>query len=107
MEQIAERLLQVVCLAVECTDRSIQLDQRTRRSGQGKVFTRRRIGGIYDHIYLSLVKKASSIKDDEWERGMYYPIRWDPNFDEFMTLESLFYYPIRHFNFHQTQLARK
>ncbi len=75
--------------------------------GQGKVFTRRRIGSIYDSVYASLVKKASSIKDDEWERGMYYPVKWDPNFDEFMTLESLFYYPIRHFNFHRTQLARK
>jgi hypothetical protein len=75
--------------------------------GQGKVFTRRRIGSIYDHVYLSLVKKASLIRDDEWERGMYYPVKWDPNFDEFMTLESLFYYPIRHFNFHRTQLARK
>ena len=75
--------------------------------GQSKVFTRRRIGGIYDHVYASLVKKAKSIKNEEWQRGMYYPIRWDPNFDEFMTLESLFYYPIRHFNFHRTQLARK
>ncbi len=75
--------------------------------GQSKVFTRRRIEGIYDRVYASLVKKAKSIKEDEWERGMHYPVKWDPNFDEFMTLESLFYYPIRHFNFHRTQLARK
>ncbi|HET6821771.1 MAG TPA: hypothetical protein VFH34_03930, partial [Anaerolineales bacterium] len=46
--------------------------------GQGKVFTRRRIGGIYDRVYASLVKKAKSIKEDEWERGMHYPVKWDP-----------------------------
>ncbi len=75
--------------------------------GQGKVFTRRRIGDIYDRVYSSLVKKANSIQDDEWERGMYYPRKWDPNFDEFMSLERLFSYPIRHFEFHRTQIAHK
>lgn len=74
--------------------------------GQGKVFTRKRIGEIYDRAYFSLVKRVNSIKDDEWERGMYYPTKWDPNFDEFMTLEKLFQYPVIHFNFHLTQIAR-
>ncbi|HET6594029.1 MAG TPA: maleylpyruvate isomerase N-terminal domain-containing protein [Anaerolineales bacterium] len=73
--------------------------------GQGKVFTQQRVGSIYDRVYFSLLKKANSIKDDEWERGMYYPTKWDSNFDEFMTLEKLFYYPIRHFHFHRTQIA--
>jgi hypothetical protein len=73
--------------------------------GQGKVFTHKRIGNIYDRVYFSLVKKINSIQDDEWERGMYYPTKWDPNFDEFMTLEKLFHYPVKHFNFHLTQIA--
>jgi hypothetical protein len=74
--------------------------------GQGKLFTRRRIGRIYDRAHFSLLKKANSILDSEWERGMYYPTKWDPNFDEFMTLEKLFHYPVTHFNFHLTQLSR-
>jgi len=74
--------------------------------GQGKVFTRKRIGRIYDRSYFSLVKKVNSIKEEEWEHGMYYPIKWDSNFDEFMTLEKLFHYPVTHFNFHLTQIAR-
>lgn len=74
--------------------------------GQGRFFTRRRIGKIYDGVYFSLVKKINSIKDDEWERGMYYPTKWDANFDEFMTLEKLFHYPVIHFNFHLEQIAR-
>jgi hypothetical protein len=36
---------------------------------------------------------------------MYYPTKWDPNFEEFMTLEKLFHYPVTHFNFHLTQIA--
>ena len=74
--------------------------------GQGKVFTKNRIGKIYDLVYLSLLKKVKSIKDNEWEHGMYYPTKWDSNFDEFMTLEKLFHYPITHFNFHMGQVAR-
>jgi len=72
--------------------------------GQGKVLTRQQIGKIYDHVYLSLLRKIDSIKDEEWERGMYYPARWDSNFNEFMTLEKLFHYPVTHFNFHLTQI---
>jgi hypothetical protein len=73
--------------------------------GQGKIFTQQRIGKIFDRAYFSLSKKVSSIKHDEWERGMYYPTKWDPNFDEFMTLEKLLYYPAEHFNFHLTQIS--
>ena len=75
--------------------------------GQGKVFTSQRVGKIYDRVYFSLLKKLDSIKDDEWERGMYYPTRWDSDFDEFMTLERLFHYPVIHFNFHLDQIAQQ
>lgn len=74
--------------------------------GQGKIFTRKRIGKIYDQTYFSLLKKVNTIKDNEWERGMYYPTKWDSNFEEFMTLEKLFHYPVTHFNFHLTQISR-
>ena len=75
--------------------------------GQGRFFTRNRVGKIYDRTYFSLLKKINSIKDDEWERGMYYPTKWDSNFSEFMTLEKLFHYPVIHFHFHLEQIARQ
>ena len=74
--------------------------------GQGKVFTLHRIGKVFDRAYFSLLKKVDSIHENEWERGMYYPTKWDSNFDEFMTLEKLFHYPVTHYNFHLNQLAR-
>ncbi|HXQ33940.1 MAG TPA: DinB family protein [Anaerolineales bacterium] len=73
--------------------------------GQGMVFTHNRIGKIYDGTYFSLLRQLDSIKDDEWGHGMYYPTKWDSNFDEFMTLEKLFHYPVIHFNFHLNQIA--
>jgi hypothetical protein len=74
--------------------------------GQGRVFTYRRVGGLFDRAVDSLLKKAAAVPEDEWARGMYYPIRWDSNFSEFMTLEKLFHYPVIHFNFHLGQIAR-
>lgn len=74
--------------------------------GQGRVFTHKRIGKIYDRVYFSLLRQVDSIKDDEWGHGMCYPTQWDSNFDEFMTLEKLFHYPVIHFNFHLNQIAR-
>lgn len=74
--------------------------------GQGKVFTYKRIGKIYDRVHVSLLKQVNSIRADEWQRGMYCPVKWDSNFDEFMTLEKLFHYPIIHLNFHMGQIAK-
>jgi hypothetical protein len=73
---------------------------------QGRVFTYTRLGGLFNRALASLLNKTSTIRDEEWERGMYYPTRWDSNFSEFMTLEKLSYYPVTHFNFHLGQIAR-
>ncbi|MEO5887097.1 MAG: DinB family protein [Anaerolineales bacterium] len=73
---------------------------------QGRVFNYGRVGRVYDWVHASLLKQVESIKDDEWQLGMYYPTQWDANFDEFMTLEKLFHYPVIHFNFHLNQIAR-
>ncbi|MFN8492466.1 MAG: DinB family protein [Caldilineaceae bacterium] len=74
--------------------------------GQGKVFTYARLGKLIDWVFDSLLKKVDSIKAEEWQRGMYYPTRWDANFSTFMTLERLFHYPVIHFHFHQAQISR-
>ena len=73
---------------------------------QSKVFNYERIGKVYDWVHFSLLKQVDVIKDNEWQHGMYYPTQWDANFDEFMTLEKLFHYPVIHFNFHLNQIAR-
>src|SRR5215207_10586978 len=73
---------------------------------QSKVFNYERVGKVYDWVHASLLKQIDSIKEDEWQHGMYYPTQWDSNFDEFMTLAKLFHYPVIHFNFHLKQIAR-
>jgi len=74
--------------------------------GQGRVFTQKNVGKIFDRAIASLLSQVNTIRDEEWGRGMYYPVKWDSNFDVFMTLEKLFHYPVVHFNFHLKQIAR-
>jgi len=73
---------------------------------QARVFTFKRIGWFYDRAYFSLIKQIDWIEADEWERGMYYPTQWDASFNDFMTIEKLFHYPVIHFNFHLEQIVR-
>ncbi len=73
---------------------------------QAHIFTYKRLGALYDRIYVSLMRQIASIKEEEWTRGMYYPTRWDSNFRDFMTVEELFHYAVRHFNFHLKQIMK-
>jgi len=74
--------------------------------GQGKFFTYRNVGKIFDRTLASLLSKANSIDGNEWQTGMYYPAKWDPNFSDFMTLEKLFLYPLAHFELHKNQISQ-
>ncbi len=73
---------------------------------QARVFKLHRLGYIYDRAYFALLKQLDTVKPDEWQNGMYYPTRWDSNFNEFMTLEMVIRYAITHNKFHTGQIAR-
>jgi hypothetical protein len=72
----------------------------------GRVLTRPQIRARYDHFHRRALKMIETIRDDEWQRGMFYPARWDPLFSDFMTLEQVFRFPEAHFRFHAGQIAR-
>ncbi len=74
--------------------------------GQGMVFSRERLPGIFDRTHFALLKQLHSVADAELRQGMYFPHKWDPDFKEFMTLEEQFRYPVVHFNSHLGQIAK-
>ena len=73
--------------------------------GGAVIYRRDNIGPRFDRLIDALLKKLNSIKDGDWQKGMYYPKRWDPLFSEFMTLEKLFRYPVEHCRFHLKQIS--
>ena len=69
------------------------------------VYNRRRMGAKLDHVIDKLQRRLARESDDSFRRGMHYPTRWDPFFDDYMTLEDVYRYPGRHFDFHTRQLT--
>lgn len=69
------------------------------------VYNRRRMGAKLDHVIGSLQRKLRCENEADFARGMHYPVRWDPFFKDFMTLEDVYRYPGRHFDFHVHQLT--
>ena len=69
------------------------------------VYNRRRMGAKMDRVIAALQHKLARESDDALRRGMHFPTRWDPFFTDYMTLEDLYRYPGRHFDFHARQLT--
>lgn len=74
--------------------------------GGGRVYDRASIGASFDRAHRRLLRLVDRLPDGEWGRRMHYPRRWDPLFDEAMTVERAFRYMVEHFNFHMGQIAR-
>lgn len=73
--------------------------------GAVRVFRPRRMTALFDHVIADLHHRLDSEAETGLARGMPYPDRWDPFFDDFMTVADLYRYPTRHFDFHRRQLT--
>ncbi|WP_225802126.1 DinB family protein [Streptomyces sp. NK15101] len=73
--------------------------------GAVRVFGPRRTGVAFDRITGSLERRLARESEADLARGMHFPMRWDPFFQDFMTLADLYRYPTRHFDFHREQLT--
>jgi len=53
----------------------------------------------------ALQRKLAQESDDASQRGMHFPTRWDPFFQDYMTVADMYRYPGQHFDFHAHQLT--
>jgi uncharacterized protein (TIGR03083 family) len=67
--------------------------------------TRGDLGRRYDRLHRRLVRAVDAMPEADWQRGMYYPTRWDALFGAYLTVADTFAMPVRHLHFHQHQLA--
>jgi hypothetical protein len=68
-------------------------------------YNRRRMGAKMDRVIASLLRKLARTSDDALHSGMHFPARWDPFFNDYMTMEDVYRYPGPHFEFHAHQLS--
>ncbi|MGV9664929.1 DinB family protein [Nocardia niigatensis] len=70
-----------------------------------RVYNRRRMGAKMDRVIASLQRSLSRQTDEDFARGMRYPNRWDPYFQDYMSLAELYRYPGQHYDHHRKQLT--
>ncbi|HVQ49296.1 MAG TPA: DinB family protein [Mycobacterium sp.] len=68
-------------------------------------YNRRRMGAKLDRVIASINRKLAKESDEALHRGMHFPTGWDPFFTDYMTLEDVYRYPGKHFDFHARQLT--
>jgi len=69
------------------------------------IYGHRRIAAKLDRVIASLHRRLDQETSADLARGMYYPARWDPFFDDYMTLADIYRYPTQHYDFHRRQLT--
>ncbi|MFC9552512.1 DinB family protein [Rhodococcus sp. NPDC056960] len=69
------------------------------------VFDRRQMGRHCDRVIAKLQRSLARESEANLRRSMAFPVRWDPFFTEAMTLEQVYRYPGKHFDFHRAQLT--
>ncbi|MGW5051430.1 DinB family protein [Actinokineospora sp. NPDC004072] len=71
----------------------------------GTVLGCRGMATMFDRVIAFLHRRLDAETDADLARGMHYPTRWDPFFQDFMTLEDVYRFPTQHFDFHRQQLT--
>jgi hypothetical protein len=70
-----------------------------------KVYNRHRMATQCDRVIARLQRKLAEEPEKNFTLGMHFPVGWDPFFAECMTLEDVYRYPTKHFDFHRRQLT--
>jgi hypothetical protein len=73
--------------------------------GGGRVLGRAGMGRVMDLVVRRLQRFVTNAGEDVLNRGMHFPIGWDPYFRDFMTLRDVYHYPTQHYDHHRRQLT--
>ncbi|MFE3099230.1 DinB family protein [Nocardia tengchongensis] len=70
-----------------------------------RVYNRRRMGKKMDRVIVSLQRSLRGQAEADFARCMPYPNRWDPYFQDSMSLVDIYRYPGQHYDHHRKQLT--
>lgn len=71
----------------------------------GSVLGCGQMAALFDRVTATLHRRLDAESDADLARGMHYPTRWDPFFQDFMTRADVYRFPTQHFDFHRRQLT--
>ncbi|WP_455836983.1 DinB family protein [Pseudarthrobacter siccitolerans] len=68
-------------------------------------FNKRRMARKLDTTLNAITRSLERESSESMSRSMPFPDRWDPFFNPTMTLNDVYAYPTKHFDFHARQLS--
>jgi len=76
----------------------------------GSLFGARTLGytrmeRLMDHVLSGLQASLRAEPERALDRGMHFPVCWDPYFKDYMTLRDVYHYPTQHYDHHRQQLT--
>ena len=76
----------------------------------GSLFGARTLGyarmeRLMDRVLSSLQRSLRAQPERTLDRGMHFPVGWDPYFNAYMTLRDIYHYPTQHYDHHRQQLT--
>jgi hypothetical protein len=64
-----------------------------------------RMERLMDRVLSSLESSLGAAPEASLDRGMHFPVGWDPYFTDYMTLRDVYHYPTQHYDHHRRQLT--
>ncbi len=76
----------------------------------GSLFGARALGyprmeRLMDRVLSDLQTSVRAQPERALDRGMHFPVGWDPYFRDYMTLRDVYHYPTQHYDHHRRQLT--
>jgi hypothetical protein len=76
----------------------------------GSLFGARTLGyarmeRLMDRVLSNLQTSLRTRPERALDRGMHFPVRWDPYFTDYMTLRDVYHYATQHYDHHRKQLT--
>jgi len=73
--------------------------------GGARVLGYPRMQRLMDRTIRSLQTSLLRESETALDRGMHFPVGWDPYFADYMTLREVYHYPTQHYQHHRRQLT--
>jgi hypothetical protein len=69
------------------------------------VYNRKHMAAKLDSVIDALQRSLAREDEGALDRGMHFPVCWDPYFRDYMTLADVYHYPGAHYDHHRRQLT--
>ena len=70
-----------------------------------RVLGHTRMEQLMDHVIEHLQSALRNETHDGLNRGMHFPVGWDPYFNDYMTVSDIYHYATQHYDHHRRQLT--